>query len=266
MTQRLSSKTTQYILLQCGLSNRLRTIVGYWYLADKLGLKIIFHWDIADSACNGRWTDLFKSLTTPDNQNIHIFDTKRQNVSYAYIGQDVILDIILRHAPELVPKNTKRNDLWDSKYITDIENQYYARFRIKPEITDAVDRFFRVNGGGNLSDFVAMHIRRTDHIELAKKFNSYTSFGEFDKFITDNPNKKIFLATDSIDVQKKYKSRCIFNKEIPYMSVSNLRQTTLQDALIDILIAARCSKFKGSGFSSYSGLIDIMHRVWLFKK
>ena len=55
-----------------------------------------------------------------------------------------------------------------------------------------------------------MHIRRTDHSELAKLNNLYTTYEEFDKFISDCKEKKIFLATDSLDVQKKYTS-CLYD-------------------------------------------------------
>jgi hypothetical protein len=39
-----------------------------------------------------------------------------------------------------------------------------------------------------------------------------------------------------------------------------LRQTSLQHAVIDALIAAHAVKFMGSGFSSYSKLIEILNR------
>jgi hypothetical protein len=237
----------KYILLQCGLSNRLRTIVGFWYIADKLNKEIIFHWDINDNACNGKWFDLFYSLNKETNSNVHIFDTNKKDIDYFFIGQDIIFNIIKKFAPELISISN----------IKKIEDEYYSKFRPKEYIIDEVNKFFRINYG----EFVAIHIRRTDHTELAKKNNLYTTYEEFDKFIEDNKDKKIFLATDNADVQKKYKTRCLVYKNINSKN-TDLRKTSLVDAFIDIMIASRCQKFKGSGYSSYSGLIQIMNRIY----
>lgn len=246
--------TPMYILLQNGLSNRLRTLVGFWYIADKTNRSIIFHWDTKDQACNGLWSDIYESLTSVAGPNIHLFDThKLSTITYDFIGHNTISETIKKFAPQLI-KNGNIAEL-----ITAIEDTYYPRLRPKKYILDEVDRFFQVNNKpGNVID-IAIHIRRTDHSELAKQNNSYTTFEEFDEFIAANKNKKIFLATDNLDVQKKY-ANCLVYK--PITKSKSCRQTPLTNALIDILIAARCSKFKGSGYSSFSGLIQIYNRAY----
>lgn len=245
-----------YILLRHGFSNRLRTIAGYAYIADKLNVNIIFHWEIGSPECNGRWDDIFLAY---ESKNIKIIDThKNLDINYTFIGQNTISAIILNNAPFLIPTTINTESLYDSQFIKDIELEYYSKFIFNPVILDNVNTFFEKNGN-DYNDYVAIHIRRTDHIELAKKNNSYTTFDEFDKFIEDNKEKKIFIATDNLDVQNKYGDKCIYYKKIN--KSNNLRQTDLSDAVVDILIASKCSKFKGSGYSSYSGLIRIMHKL-----
>jgi len=247
-----------YVLLQCGLANRLRTLIGFWYIAEKTNRNIIFHWDTADYACNGTWNELFEPLA-----GLTIINTKKINtINYFFIGQNTIAQIITKYAPQLSIQNPNCGNC-----VVDIENEYYARLRPKQYILDEVTEFFKTNGGEQMADskifnnFVSMHIRRTDHSELAKRNNSYTTFGEFDKFAADNKQMKIFLATDDLDVQNIY-TQCLIYKSISITNKHKSRQTTLVDAFIDVLIAAHCAKFKGSGFSSYSHLIAIFNRIF----
>lgn len=256
----------QYILLKHGLANRLRTIIAFWYIADIKNINFIFHWDITDNECNGKFSDIIESITHISDNKIHIFDTiPSKDVDYIFIGQDIIANILKKFASDNI---NKCNLIPGSKFIKDIENQYYSKLKPKPYIIDEVNRFFRKNSGKKAKDskiyynFCAIHIRRTDHTDLAKKNNLYTSYEEFINFIENckKDNKLIFLATDDIEVQKKFKN-CIIYKEILPINSSNFRQTSLSDAFIDLLIASQCTRFKGSGYSSYSGLIEIYRRI-----
>ena len=50
-------------------------------------------------------------------------------------------------------------------------------------------------------------------------------------------------------------------QKIPKENIRYSRQTPLSDALIDVLICVKATHFKGSGWSSFSGLIDILRDI-----
>jgi hypothetical protein len=68
---------------------------------------------------------------------------------------------------------------------------------------------------------------------------------------------KIYIATDNKDTQdifiNKYNDRLIIKKIIPS---KNLRQTSVQDAVVDIYICAGAKYFMGSIGSSFTDLIN----------
>ena len=76
----------------------------------------------------------------------------------------------------------------------------------------------------------------------------------FFKFIDSQPkNIYIYLATDNRKTQdkfiKKYGNRIKINKMI--IQNDKVRQTNLEDAIIDLFVCSRAKKFKGSGWSSF---------------
>jgi hypothetical protein len=243
----------KYILLRAGLANRLRTIVGFHFV---FGKDVEFHWDLDDPSCNGKFADVF---TAPSLSKIV---DGRQTVEYFFEGQSTIPDILWKYGRQMISLNfTSVKELWGSKYIKSIEMHWYASFIPRLSIQKKVTDYLRQH---NLLDnkFAAIHIRRTDHIILAQKNNVYMDLIEFDNFIATHKTKKIFLATDSTEMQERYAGQClIFNRII---QSKGLRQTTLENALIDILISAHASEFKGTGFSSYSEAISIFHDVLRF--
>ncbi len=224
------------ILLRHGLANRLRTIVGYLYIAEKLGRKIHFHWDTTDKECNGSWEDLFEPVE---------FITSCAPVPrefYYFIGQNTVDRIIKGHFPE------ENRATYSSPWIREIELEYYLRFRIQPDI------LARVQEVAPQEPFAAVHIRRTDHTVLAKEAGKYTSFEKFNEFI--QKHKLVYLATDSRDVQKKY-PQLLRNREITKEAALQLRQTSLKDAMVDVLVCAQAEHFMGSGYSSFTHLVGI---------
>jgi hypothetical protein len=113
------------------------------------------------------------------------------------------------------------------------------------------------------SDFIAVHIRRTDHINKAKKNNNYTTDEEFIDFIEKYNTYNIYLATDNQDTQlkfyNKYKNRI---KGINFIQKKDnvLRQTSLEDAIIDIFTCSYAKYFLGSKSSSFSTTIKILNK------
>ena len=80
------------------------------------------------------------------------------------------------------------------------------------------------------------------------------------KFIDNlDPTMKIYIATDNKNTQdifyNKYNDRIIMKKIIPS---DNLRQTSVQDAVVDIYICAGAKYFMGSIGSSFTDIINYL--------
>ena len=114
-----------------------------------------------------------------------------------------------------------------------------------------------------------MHIRRTDHIKTAIRVSKYMDDDIFEKIISDisyvDNDCLVFLSTDDYETQQKYLEKyhqiIIYkkiNKPSKELSIFH-RQTSLEDALIDVLIASRGLQFYGTTYSSFSELIMEFH-------
>jgi hypothetical protein len=80
----------------------------------------------------------------------------------------------------------------------------------------------------------------------------------FFSFLDKHSNMNIYLATDNRDTQdifvNKYSTRIKCLKWIN--PTNNIRQTTLKDAVIDIFTCIKAKEFMGSGWSSFTDLIN----------
>lgn len=108
-------------------------------------------------------------------------------------------------------------------------------------------------------DFSAVHIRRTDHIQLAKKNGRYVDLDYFEDFI--RKQDKCFLATDCQETQKyllgKYPQILVWRR---IEESRRLRQTELRDSVSDMWCCIGAAQFLGTPFSSFSDLIQLLRR------
>jgi len=133
------------------------------------------------------------------------------------------------------------------------ENLFPDFTHIKP--TNSINK--KINDFVNNKEFIAIHVRRTDHTKLMKKENKIpTSDEDFFNFC-DNSTLPIFLATDSIDTQRKfiekYGDRILFWEKLKKKKV--LRKTELEIAVLDLFTCVLAKEFKGSYYSSFSDTI-----------
>uniref|UniRef100_A0A6C0HN41 Glycosyltransferase n=1 Tax=viral metagenome TaxID=1070528 RepID=A0A6C0HN41_9ZZZZ len=218
-----------------GLCNMLRVTFSYLLKAKSENKVLNVFWQPTD-ACPQHFLELFQPVNglnfINSINNLNIAD-KADKTDIAYIGFDAYSETNtpLMYA-ELKPL---------PKY-----NPWYA--------SELTQRFaFALN-----EPYIAVHIRRTDHSVDAKQNNKYTSDEDFIKFIDDNPNINLYIATDNRATQDKfyarYKNRI---KGIKFIEPSiYLRQTSLGIAVIDIFVCVNAVKFMGSGWSSFSDLIN----------
>lgn len=205
-----------------GLCNYLRTIFSYYEYTRKNNLELNVIW-LKTDACPGYFLDYFEPIP-------HVSFKKQ-------VDKDVKID-------------------YKGYAIKKGFSPKYDKLKLKSYIKKIVfDKIKILN-----KNYISVHIRRTDHKKIAKKTNNYTNNKEFIDFLdkSDN-NKNIYIATDNKitynKFKKKYKNRIKFkyhkeNKD------STLRHTSLQDAIIDIYMCVYSDDFMGSGWSSFSKLIE----------
>jgi len=208
------------VYAQSGLSNKLRVMLSYLYRANREGKKLKVIWTI-DDECPEVYNKLFEPI-----QNLEVISIK---TAYDYYT-------------------------WDQDNHEYIDNNYYKLLKPLPNIQNTINLY-----KNQLSNnYIACHIRRTDalshHVHKIKSDKEYMTF-------IDNldPTMKIYIATDNKNTQdifyNKYNDRIIMKKIIPS---DNLRQTSVQDAVVDIYICAGAKYFMGSIGSSFTDIINYL--------
>jgi hypothetical protein len=149
-----------------------------------------------------------------------------------------------------------RADIYGNRWHQDYdpyEMFIYDGLKLLPKIQEKIKATT-----SKLENYIAVHIRRTDHVTLAKAEEHYTDDNEFINFVNQYPEFNIYIATDNRETQDQfyalYKDRI---KVIDFIRPSlKLRQTTLEEAILDMFICIGASHFKGSGWSSFSATIE----------
>lgn len=205
-----------------GLGNRLRVIFSFWcFCQSKIhsqtkDLKLQIVWE-KDKYCNGLFLDFFKEIP----------------------------DVIFKNSNEcLITTSRRLKIISDELYVNSLRY-----LQINDEMQLIVDNYVNL-----LGEFDAVHLRRTDHVKLAKKNKKFVKLEKFEEFISKSKN--VFLATDCPKTQnylmKKYQQINVFNK---INNNKKLRKTSLEDSIFDMFICIQAKEFMGTPFSSFSDLI-----------
>lgn len=212
----------------CGLCNYLRVVFSYYQKALKDNEELVVIWR-KTAECPGYFLDYFEKI-----DKIKFVSDNKNFKNIYYKGFSI--------CPEFLPnykylKPCKKISKKIIKNIKLLENNYDA-----------------------------IHIRRTDHIAIAKSFNKFTSDEEFIDFVDKSKSKYLYIATDNRETQNKffdkYSKKLKVIKFIDSSKIKNLRKTSLEDAIIDLFMCVYSKNFKGSSFSSFSDTIrDIRKQV-----
>lgn len=227
-----------------GLCNYLRVVFSYYEYAKQQGKSLIVIWYVTD-ACNGYYLDYFQPV-----DGIIFKKDNNDDLPIDYKGCSTHSEI-------------KPN---------------YSMLKLIPELQETINKKIV-----SLENYIAIHVRRTDHIELAKSKNRFTTDEEFIQFVNQYPEHNLYVATDNRKTQdmfiekfpEKIKEVKLINKEMDRKhlyfigingetreDISNcLRKTDLSDAITDIFVCVGSSKFKGSGWSSFSDFIKDMRGI-----
>ena len=203
-----------------GLGNYMRTIFSYYAKCKKLNEKLIVIWKVTDET-NGYFLDYFEEV-----DGIEFLRTNDKKLKVNYRGCFM--------APGFQPD--------------------YSVLKLKPNMKEKLDKIRRELG----PKYISVHIRRTDHIQLAKRHNAFTPDEEFIKFIKLNPDYPLYLATDNLETQLQFKE--LFPEQIKSMAIiedkRERRKTSLEQAILDVYLCAYSIKFRRSAYSSFTNLIE----------
>ena len=202
-----------------GLCNYLRVVFSYYSKAIHENTQLLVIWESTD-ACPGYFLDYFK----PINNITFINYNDKYHVDYT--GCEIHKDF---------PPN-------------------YSALQLKDSIASLIKKKKEI-----LGPYIAVHIRRTDHIASAKKNNCFTTDEDFFMYIDKmKENKSIYIATDNIQTFTLFKTK--YKNSIPFgyhtIKPRNLlRHTSLLDAITDLFMCIYADDFMGSGRSSFTDFI-----------
>lgn len=239
-------KKMHSIVVHCtsGLGNRLNTILAFYYVCRQYKIPLTIIW-MKDGACNGEYNELFQDI-----DGVSVISERAEPVYYTGC-------VTIRNLLEYLGFSYRRS----------IEYELFSVIRLWPHIWLEVTNFVQKH---SIQELVGIHVRRTDLTGnwLGILINGFNSDADFCKFIEKKSQEKsFFLATDNRETQQiytqKYGLRAKYYKVVPYSS--NLRKTSLKNAIIDLYILSFCRRIKGTRNSSFSDLARIIRRSRLFQ-
>jgi hypothetical protein len=123
-----------------------------------------------------------------------------------------------------------------------------------------IDKYF------NKNNTIGLHVRRTDHVGLAKGRGNYTNDDYFFNVIEDEIKKDsevvFFLSTDNRNTQEmylnKYPNNIVVYKKIEKLE-NSFRHTSLFDTGIDMSLLTYCKRVEGSFHSSFSRIAVMLN-------
>ena len=224
--------TDEFVIVktQAGLCNRLYVLLSYLKLAQSLNKKLKIHWQ-PDKFCNGFFLDYFKPI--PDV----VFE--RTNPTNNIFG-----DGLFSTHPDYADLYALD---WNKLIVNDI-------------LTQQIEKRIEQLG----ANYIAVHISRTDAIRDAIRKGLYTDDNQYIDFIKKNSkNHNLYIATDNTQTVIKFNQifKSIVKCKSPNMNVNQVRQTSLDDAIIDIFVCAKANKFMGTKCSSFSQVIECLRLV-----
>lgn len=251
-----------------GLANRLRALVGYQALSRCLKVPFYLCW-VPDWACDAEFADLFE-LSEID------LITTAQIQSMEERGEVLLYDARLWFSTiwENHLKNTVPWDHFRGHVVACVRG-----LRVLPHIAHRVDEFSKRH---HLHKAVAVHIRFTDNLYSYEHWSKHSpgflpehisTLEGFEHFIADslrdNPMTKILLATDNkgmeqvmrrqfagqlITYPKRYSGDAgwAFSRQQLKCPQRFQRASSIEEALVEMLLLGRCRVVAGTYWSSYS--------------
>ncbi len=259
-----------------GLANRLRALVGWEALAHFRNMPFALYWKPTHE-CDAGFADLFEA---GDYRLIGRAAFELHKRTGAEIREDLFWFTAIW--------DRFGKDICDWEPFRDFALDQLANLRPVPAVREKLDAFTAAH---DFSRVEGLHIRMTDNLQAYANWAKTTPgfemayvsklegfMGYIERTLAVSPQTRFFIATDNADVEKKLHERygnTVFTYPKTYTGgterVVSLRQrkvfnlekrtSSIQDALIELLLLARCQKIIGTYYSSYSKLAGAIGRV-----
>lgn len=278
----MSEKLLIYESNHCGLSNRVFALIGYQALSYYCGLPFYLFW-CPDNQCNENFENLFEI-----NKINIISETKRlelmskHKVAY-YPNSFSTFEIWQKYASDLVS--------WEAfeKYAFD----QLEKLQPQQVIVNTVERFSRlyrlymtIGIHIRYTDNIIDHKKWGDPKNKqkfswfdSKKVSNLSGFIRFIERDSQQTQNNYFVATDNVKIEKLLIEKFgpqgliyIYRKEytddlrswgndVEYVDhnssiwhTSSIRESSIKDALIELLLLSKCKVLIGSSYSTFSAL------------
>lgn len=231
-----------------GLCNRFRALCSYLYLSQLLDIPLSMCW-YPEEACDCYFEELCEDVCEMISpQSILPLFSGEDSTNVLYVGVWGWDDIYKIYFQDYIDYGT----YWNS-YVS-----FVQKIPIKQHILQRVETFVENYWH---RDIVGLHLRRTDLLKHLKSrgldAQQYSSDEKFlnaiDQSIIDGC-EHFFLATDNEPTKALIYHR-FPGKIISYcqdFDDSTKRHTSVEDALMDLYLLAKCKKIIGSYHSSFS--------------
>lgn len=276
-----------------GLCNRLRTVLSFKILAEKLKREYCVYWgyskefddskfnDLFDSSIGlnfideDQWNDLAKNSFSLDKvvefkfndkekkfvkeflSTIKLNEFKVRNKNISFKGARTYLDLLHQKDKEL------------AYGYADRIKELYALIKPSRSIERAVSDFLKDIDPKHLYGF---HIRRGDAAKSPWSSNYLKSsdavfFKKADEIFQSEERAKIYLATDDEvtlnNFKKKYGRKIIAYDKVFYPSNWQERKDGQKEAAIELFLLAKSLKLYGTNWSSFSKTAALLGNIEL---
>jgi len=209
-----------------GLCNKLRVIFSCNIHAKKINKKLIVIWNIHND-CNGYFLDYFEPVENITFIKYEFY--KLRNLYKIYSNIDYI-----HHAT----------------YPIEYNGNMYEGLKLLPIISNKIKKNIELLE----NNYVSIHVRNTD-------LKTNISLNEYCNFIDKYETKNVYIASDNELSFNYFLEK--YNNKIKiktYYNSNNLRQTTLEDSIIDLYMCINSQYFMGTKDSSFTDLIYYLRK------
>jgi hypothetical protein len=250
--------------VHAGLCNRMREMASAIALAKAAGQSLTVYW-FRNKHLNCTFRRLFEPVEGVDVVDVYSSRVRglfsvgslryrlrgvRQRVDMALVNETV--EEARADGVDLVPLVAKAKRCVVITYYSLFDTRpYLGAFRPRPDILAEVDKAVTEIAPAGL---VGVHIRGTDNLE-STEHSPVESFLERMQIEVDrDPKVRFFLATDDPEtecaVKERFPGRVLTRPKV----FARDKAEGVRDALVDLLVLARCRLILGSYWSSFTNM------------
>lgn len=243
-----------------GMWNEIYHVLTQLLVAEIMQRVPVVHWGEGSLYASSDGSNAFEQFFMPVS-GFSVQDLAGPDADVCVRDTYIDFDTVIQLIPEQHPLyGMNRRDLF---------RRLMCRYiRLRKETQAFIDDFYDANMKG--AAFLAVHIRGSDKIVEVKHLHELNSRypTEIENVMNGNPDMKLFLMTDCIEILEEYTQR--YGERLVYTDCRRTRKGGLgvhfqeyqdnrlkgMEIIRDTWLAARCDHFIGNGYSNVSTAIS----------